>query len=157
MQTKTPVTIALDELGIEYQLHVHQNQVRSLEQAARERRLEPEQIVRSLVFRCERKEYIMILMPGPKKVNWPKLRRHLGISRITTATADQVVEMTGYELGAVSPLGLPSPLKVLADRSILNLEIISLGAGIRNAGVIMKRVDLLRVIDVELGEFGNGD
>lgn len=157
MHVKTPVTEALDELGVAYELHIHQNQVRSLEQAAHERGLVPEQIVRSLVFRCEGDEYIMVLMPGPKKVDWPKLRHHLGISRITTATADQVLELTGYVLGAVSPIGLPNPLKVLADRSILNLEILSLGAGVRNAGVILKRVDLLRVIDVEMGEFGNGD
>jgi Cys-tRNA(Pro) deacylase len=155
MQITTPVTEELDQLGIPYQLHIHQNQIRSLEQAARERGLEPEQIVRSLVFRCEGDEYIIVLMPGPKKVNWPKLRRHLGISRITTATPEQVLEVTGYELGAVSPFGLPSPIKILADRSILDQTTVSLGAGIRNAGVILKREDLLRVIEVEMGDFCN--
>jgi Cys-tRNA(Pro) deacylase len=153
MQTKTPVTEALDEFGVPYELHIHENQIRSLEQAAHERGLEPGQIVRSLVFRCEGDEYIMVLIPGPKKVNWPKLRRHLGISRITTATPEQVLEVTGYELGAVSPFGLPSPVRILADLSILDQTTISLGAGIRNAGVILKREDLLRVIEVEMGDF----
>ena len=119
MQTTTPVTKALDELNIPYQLHVHENQIRSLEQAAEERGLEPEQIVRSLIFRCEGLEYVMILMPGPMKVSWLKLRRYLGVSRITTATSEQVQELTGYEPGAVSPFGLPSTLRILADRSIL--------------------------------------
>jgi Cys-tRNA(Pro) deacylase len=154
MQIRTPVTDALDELGVDYTLHIHENQVRSLEQAARERSLEPEKIVRSLLFRCEGNEYIMVLMPGPLKVNWAKLRRHLGISRITIATADQVLEITGYVLGAVSPFGMPSPVKILADRTILEHKIISLGAGIRNAGVILAREDLLRVLDVEIGDFG---
>jgi Cys-tRNA(Pro)/Cys-tRNA(Cys) deacylase len=154
MSTNTPVTEALDKLGIEYKLHLHKNQVRSLEQAAQERSLAPEQIVRSLVFRCEGEAYIMVLMPGPMKVNWSKLRHLLGVSRITTATTDQVLELTGYVPGAVSPLGLPSPLRILANRSILDQTTISIGAGIHNAGVILKREDLLRVIEVEIGDFG---
>ena len=63
MQLQTPETQALDELNIPYKLHVHETQIRSLEQAAQERGLEPNQIVRSLVFRCERLEYVMVLMP----------------------------------------------------------------------------------------------
>ena len=155
MQTTTPVTKALDELNIPYQLHVHENQIRSLEQAAEERGLEPEQIVRSLIFRCEGLEYVMILMPGPMKVSWLKLRRYLGVSRITTATAEQVQELTGYEPGAVSSFGLPSTLRILADRSILVQSTISIGAGIRNAGVHLKREDLLHAVEVELGDFGS--
>jgi Cys-tRNA(Pro) deacylase len=154
MKTSTPVTQALDVLDIHYTLHIHENQIHSLEQAALERGLEPGQIVRSLVFRCEGEEYVMVLMPGPMKVGWPKLRRHLGVSRITTATAEQILELTGYQLGAVSPLGLPSALRILADRTILDLTTISIGAGIRNAGVILPREDLLRAVEVEIGDFG---
>jgi len=51
MATNTTVTEALDALEIPYRLHIHQNPLRSLEQAARERGLEPTQIVRSLLFR----------------------------------------------------------------------------------------------------------
>lgn len=155
MATSTPVTDALEALGIEYKLFLHENQVRSLDQAAEERGLEPEQIIRSLIFRCEGEAYTLVMMPGPMKVSWPKLRHYLGVSRITTADADQVLALTGYVPGAVSPLGLPSPLRILADRSILEQTTISIGAGIRNAGVILKREDLLRVVEVEIGDFGD--
>lgn len=154
MGTSTPVTDALDKLGIKYTLHLHKNQVRSLEQAAQERGLAPEQIIRSLIFRCEGEAYVMVMMPGPMKVNWPKLRHFLGVSRITTADTDQVLELTGYVPGAVSPLGLPTPLRILADQSILEQKTISIGAGIRNAGVILRREDLLRAVTVEIGDFG---
>jgi prolyl-tRNA editing enzyme YbaK/EbsC (Cys-tRNA(Pro) deacylase) len=60
MLPMTPVTQALDELDIPYTLHLHENQIHSLEQAALERGLETNQIVRSLVFRCEGKEYVMV-------------------------------------------------------------------------------------------------
>ncbi len=151
--TTTPVTQALDALGIPHRLHVHTTPLRSLEQAASERGLLPNQIVRSLVFRLEDEKYILVLMPGPGKVDWPKLRHHLGVSRVTTAEADEVLEVTGYKTGAVSPFGLPEPLRVLADRRIMDHETISIGAGIRNAGVILRRDDLLHAIQPEMGDF----
>ena len=153
MMTETPVTRNLDQLGITYRLHIHDTQLRSLEQAASERGLQPEQIVRSLLFRLEDGSYILVLMPGPEQVAWPKLRHYLGVSRLTTATKDEVKAVTGYPPGAVSPFGLPQPVRILADERIKQQETISIGAGIRNAGIILARQDLTEVFDLEWGDF----
>jgi Cys-tRNA(Pro) deacylase len=153
MQPSTPATQALDSLGIPYQLFVHQGMVHSLEQAARERDLSADQIVRSLVFRIETGSYALVLVAGPAKVAWPKLRHHLGVSRITTATAEEVAKATGYAPGTVSPLGLSMPLPILADRSLLKQDVISIGAGIPNAGIILRRADLLAALQPVLDDF----
>jgi Cys-tRNA(Pro)/Cys-tRNA(Cys) deacylase len=149
MTTSTPVTLALDAAGIPYRLFLHQQPVRSLEQAARERGLSPEQIVRSLLFRLEGQQYLMALVPGPSQVDWSKLRHYLGVSRVTTADADEVRSVTGYEPGAVSPFGLQHELRILADPCLQQLEVVSLGAGIRNAGIILTREDLVRALKIE--------
>ncbi len=153
MAKSTSVTRALDDLGISYQIHIHERPLRSLEQAAEERGLEPDQIIRSLLFRLEDGVFVLVLMPGREKVNWVKLRRYLGVSRMTTATSQEVLEVTGYVTGAVSPFGLPQPVRLLADEKIFVHEEISIGAGIRNAGVILKRQDLLDALDPEIGDF----
>jgi Cys-tRNA(Pro)/Cys-tRNA(Cys) deacylase len=153
MPDTTPVTLDLDRRRIPYQLHLHPGPIRSLEQAAQERGLLPDQIIRSLVFRLEGEVFIMVLMPGPKRVSWPKLRHHLGISRLTTASEDEVEAITGYQTGAVSPFGILQPIRKLADWRICENETISIGAGIRNAGVIMTRDDLIQAIDLEFGDF----
>ncbi len=153
MATMTPVTQALESLGIPYRLHQHDHPIRSLEQAAEERSLIPDQIVRSLLFRLTGGTFILVLMPGVSRVSWPALRSHLGVSRVTTATAREVHEVTGYEIGAVSPFGLERPLQILADQRILDHEILSLGAGIKNAGIILKRDDMVRALQPEFGDF----
>jgi Cys-tRNA(Pro)/Cys-tRNA(Cys) deacylase len=154
MPPSTPVTLALDGLLIPYHLHVHEKPLRSLEQAAEERGLAPGQMVRTLVFRLEDAVFILVLMAGPGQVSWPKLRRHLGVRRIASATPNEVQRVTGYATGAVSPFGLAHPLRLLADDSILAYETVSLGAGIPNAGVILRRDDLLRALTPEMGDFG---
>jgi Cys-tRNA(Pro) deacylase len=149
----TPVTRALDAVGVAYTLHLHDHPVTSLEQAASERGLRPGQIVRSLVFRSEDGSFLIVLAPGPQQVSWPKLRRHLGVSRLTTATLEEVLRVTGYTSGAVSPLGLATPVRILADQTLSEEEIVSIGAGIRDAGVVLRTEDLLRLVQPELGDF----
>jgi Cys-tRNA(Pro) deacylase len=153
VMSSTPVTQALEALGIPYRLHVHERPLRSLAQAAEERGLQPGQIVRSLLFRLEDRSFVLVLAAGPGKVSWPRLRRHLGVTRLTTATPDEVRRATGYEPGAVSPIGLPSPLRILADRGLTAHDVVSIGAGIRNAGVVLKCGDLLKVVQPEMGDF----
>jgi Cys-tRNA(Pro)/Cys-tRNA(Cys) deacylase len=150
----TPVTLALDDKGISYRLFHHPGQVHSLEQAAEERGQRPGQVVRSLLFRLARDEFVMVLVAGPAQVSWPALRKHLDQSRLTTAAEEEVLSVTGYSRGAVSPLGLPAPVRILVDRSVLDEEEISIGSGVRNLTVILGRADLLEAIGpVEIGNF----
>jgi Cys-tRNA(Pro)/Cys-tRNA(Cys) deacylase len=109
--------------------------------------------VRSLLFRLEDGAFVMLLIAGPEQASWTKLRRHLGVRRLASASPEEVRRVTGYPPGAVSPFGLPSPLRLLADRSLLDAEVISLGVGLPNAGVIPKRDDVLRVLNHKLGDF----
>jgi Cys-tRNA(Pro) deacylase len=150
----TPVTQALDRKGIPYRLFRHPGQVHSLEQAAAERGQQPGQVVRSLLFRLAKDEYVMVLVAGPAQVSWLALRRYLEQSRLTTATEEEVLSVTGYPRGAVSPLGLPSPIRILVDRSVLVEEEISVGSGVRNVTVILRRAGLLKAIEpYEIGKF----
>lgn len=152
----SPATRDLSQRGIPFRAHVHSQPVSSLEEAAEARGLDPNQIVRSLLFRLEGGEYILVLMPGPQQVDWTKLRRHLGVSRVTTARPAEVERVTGYPPGAVSPFGLRQQLRTLADAKIPDHEEVSIGAGIKNAGLILSSRALLEAIQPELGDFHPG-
>jgi len=155
LSDSTPVTRALDKLSIPYQVFHHPGEVRSLEQAARERGQRPEQVVRSIVFRLAQEQFTMVLIAGPTQVSWPALRAYLGQSRLTTASQAEVLSVTGYQVGAVSPFGLPAPLPILIDKSVLQEEIISIGSGKRNVTLILKTEDMLKALErAEVGEFG---
>ncbi len=147
----TPVTQALDALGISYHTFTHTGPVRSLEQAAAERGHQPEQIIRSIVFRLAADHFVMALMAGPQQIDWKTLRRTLGEKRLTMASEEEVLAITGYERGAVAPFGLPQPLRILADPGIFVPAEVSLGSGVRGTAVIMQSADLRRALgDVEI-------
>jgi Cys-tRNA(Pro)/Cys-tRNA(Cys) deacylase len=149
-----PVAQALAALGIPHRIFRHPGPVNSLEQAAVERGQQPEQVVRSLLFRLGTDQYALVLMAGPGQVAWRALRQHVGQSRLTLASEAEVLAVTGYPIGAVSPFGLPRPLPVLIDEGLLVQTEISIGSGVRGTTVILRVDDLRRALPgAEVGRF----
>ena len=152
-ETKPPVSIELEKQNISHRVFRHAGKVTSLEQAARERGQRPEQIVRSILFRIGEDDYLMALVAGPAQISWKALRAYLGQSRLTMADKEEVLEITGYPIGAVSPFGTARKLRVLVDASVFVEEEISIGSGVRGTTVILKSVDLKRALgEVEMVE-----
>ena len=146
-----PVSLALEKLGVPHRVFRHENPVHSFEQAASDRGQRPSQIVRSILFRVSEDEFVMVLIAGPAQVSWKVLRKYLGRSRISMASEDEVLAVTGYRIGTVGPFGLANPLNVLVDTGVMREEEISIGSGMRNTAVILNSADLLRAIpDAEL-------
>ena len=150
---KPPASIALDQLGIPHRIFRHERPVTSFEQAAAERSQRPEQIVRSILFQVRPGEFTLVLMAGPDQIDWRKLRQIVKRSRVRMATEEEVLEVTGYRIGTVSPFGVKNQVRVLVDASVLREEEISIGSGIRNTAIIMKSEDIRKALgDVEIVE-----
>jgi Cys-tRNA(Pro)/Cys-tRNA(Cys) deacylase len=162
IQLMSKATQYLDERAIPYTLFRHSASVESLEQAAAQRGQQPGQVVRTIVFRIGAGEYVLALMAGPGQLSWPALRRTLGKRRVTMASPAEVLEATGYSPGAVSPFGLPAPLHIFIDHSVMGFSEISLGSGERGLAIVMASGDLVRALAgaqdgkqlVEMGEWG---
>jgi Cys-tRNA(Pro) deacylase len=154
MGISTPGTRFLDEKHISYRLFQHGGPVHSLEQAALERGERPEQVVRSILFRLSSEEFFLVLIAGPRQISWKALRTYLNQTRLTTASEEEVVHVTGYQIGAVSPFGLPQPLRILVDATALAEEEISIGSGQRGLAVILKKKDFVQALGtIEVGNF----
>jgi prolyl-tRNA editing enzyme YbaK/EbsC (Cys-tRNA(Pro) deacylase) len=71
------------------------------------------------------------------------------------ASESELIQYTGYVAGAVSPFGLPAPMRILIDEPVLANEVISIGSGERGLTVIMTASDLRRALpEAELSRLG---
>lgn len=144
----------LQKKNISYSVFTHSTPVVTIEQAARERGQVPDQIVRNILFRVSDEVYVMVLAAGPDQVSWRKLRQYLGISRITMATSAEVLRITGALPGSVTPLGLPEPIRILADINLQQQENLSLGSGMIGTAILIQRDDLISALpSIEFGDF----
>ena len=111
----TPVTQELDERQIPYRVFRHPGPVTSLEQAARERGQEPQQVIRSLLFRLSADNFVLALMAGLDRPSagevWLNGERidHLSEDRLAvlnpTATGDRL--RPGQDPGGGNRQGWP--------------------------------------------------
>lgn len=79
-------------------------------------------------------------------------RKKLGVSRISFASSELTSELTGMELGGVTPFGLPSHVPIWIDANVMDCERIILGGGNRSSKIIMAPDNLLRVPSSEVVE-----
>ena len=154
---KPPASIALDKLKIPHRVFQHETPVTSFEQAASDRDQRPEQIVRSILFQVRPEEFALVLMAGPGQIDWRKLRQLVKRSRVRMASEAEVLEVTGYRIGTVSPFGLKNQVRVMIDTSVLKEDELSIGSGVRNTAIILSSADLRRALQeaeiVSLEEF----
>lgn len=154
MTEKPPVSIILEKMNIPHDIFTHTGPVHSIGQAAAERNQEISQVVRSILFRLNEGEYAMVLVAGPNQISWRTLRRHFRQSRLTIASPEEVLEVTGYEIGTVSPFGLKEQIPILADESVFAPSAISLGSGKKNTAILITIKNFKKALgDVEIGHF----
>ena len=61
------------------------------------------------------------------------VRREMGVRKASFARADPVRELTGMEIGGVTPFGLPAGLPILVDARVMEPDWIVLGGGNRSS------------------------
>ncbi|CAM5684170.1 YbaK/aminoacyl-tRNA synthetase-associated domain-containing protein OS=Streptomyces glaucescens OX=1907 GN=SGLAU_14440 PE=4 SV=1 [Streptomyces glaucescens] len=86
------------------------------------------QICKSLVFAADGVP-VLVLMDGASRVDVELVRRALGAQQVGRAKADVVRETTGYAIGGVPPFGHRTRTRVLADRGLLDHDVVWAAAG----------------------------
>jgi len=80
------------------------------------------------------------------------VRREMGVRKASFARAEPTAELTGMEIGGVTPFGLPDALPILVDARVMEPDWIILGGGnrtskLRLAPDALRAVPSLRVVD----------
>lgn len=149
--TETAATRALDAAGIDHEVRVL-GPVSSLEEAAAAQGIAPGQLLKTLVLRRSEDEYLFVLIPGDRQLDWPKLRAHLGVSRVTMPSAEEALEATGYERGTITPFGSRTAWPVVADAGVHAHSRVALGSGARGQSVQLAVDDLITALDAEVAD-----
>ncbi|RXZ50419.1 YbaK/EbsC family protein [Agromyces fucosus] len=128
--------------GLEVEI-IERPAANSLEEAAKLMGITPADIVKSLVVKRSDGTFVFALVPGGRKISWPKLRAVVGVNKLQLPDASLALAATGYERGTITPLGSTTAWPVVADASIEGRRV-SMGAGEHGRSLF---VDADRLID----------
>ena len=80
------------------------------------------------------------------------VRKKLGARKVSFAGADETRELTGMEIGGVTPLALPDALQIWVDGDVMKQEFIILGGGNRSSKLKVSPDIFLEMENVEIVE-----
>lgn len=151
MQLSSPVTDLLTQQQVPFQVIViplseDKKPIRQLEELLTAQGLDPQSVVRSVVFKGENTGFCLLAVAGGGRADWALLRAHLGERKCRMAEYDEVPEATGYVVGAVPPIALPDGLTVLVDDSVACYETVVIGSGVLGYALALQSVDLLQCL-----------
>ena len=128
MTADTPALRAVVAAGIPHRL-VETRPAGSPEESAELQGIPLGALIRTLVVRRGEDDYLFVLVPGGRRFEWPKLRAHLGVKRMTMPDADEARAVTGYERYTITPFGSTRAWPVIVDATVMDQEVVSVGGG----------------------------
>jgi len=119
--------------------------------AARALKVDEDQIVKSVVFLVDEKPFL-VLGCGTRHVDPRKLAERLNVSRkrVKLADAEQVLEITGYAVGTVPPIGLKTRMAAFMDPAVRAYPTIYAGGGGIDALLRIDSADLVSLTRAEV-------
>ena len=135
----------LDKNNVPYSLSVHEPVYTSM-QAAKIRKVELKTGVKALVLKTKEGNFILGLVAADKKINFTKLAKILETKSLQLALPNEVLKITGCEVGSVHPFGNLYNLPTYLDISILENDMVNFNAGLHTVTIQMKAKDLIEVI-----------
>ncbi|MFD6441488.1 YbaK/EbsC family protein, partial [Peribacillus sp. NPDC060186] len=101
----------------------------------------PARIAKTLSFRGEGEQAILIVAAGDAKVDNKKFRNMFGF-KARMLSPEDVLEQTGHAIGGVCPFGLANDLDVYLDVSMKRFETLFPACGSTNSAIELSLAEL---------------
>ena len=151
MTDETPAVAAARAAGVPH--HVVTTQpAGSAEEAAQLQGIPLGALLRTIVVRRGDGDYLFVLVPAGRRFDWPKLRAHLGVSRLSLPDADEAQSVTGYVRYTITPFGSNQPWPAILDASTMSEPVVSVGGGVRGVNIHLAPADLVAALHATVAD-----
>src|SRR3989344_2087310 len=155
-QTKKIIEF-LERNKVKYKLIVHKA-IYTSEEGAKARGLELRNGVKSLIFKFGNEAFRLLLVRGDRKADLKKLREIFNVKNIRLASPEEVLKISGCEIGSVHPFGMLmnsdgvdgldglDGLEIIMDESILENTDVDFSIGQHTHSAEMAARDFLKLL-----------
>ena len=133
--------------GSEFQAYEHEP-VHTSEDAARVRKSKLSEGVKAIVVKQrDSQNFYVADVAADKKVDLKKLAEIIGVKALTMAKPEEVLTITGCEVGGVPPLGHKTNIPIFVDNGVFENEYNEFNAGLKTYSVRVKTVDFKKTME----------
>ena len=138
MPAQEPVIRDLETLGIAYEEMPCDPALADTAQFCEAYGIPPEQSANAILVASRRpighQALCLVLATDRLDVNGT-VRQKLGVRKVSFASPELTLEMTGQEIGGVTVFGVPDDLPIWIDQAVLDQPWVIVGAGTRSAKI----------------------
>jgi len=145
MSRGSPLEEYLRKSGVDARVIFFEGHVKTVAAAAKRLGVDPGRIVKSILFIDDTGAPILAIIRGDARVSEYKLAKLVGARRVRIAAPEEVRLHTGYEAGAVPPVGIRAGVRVVVDAAVASLDRVFAGGGLVNSLVEISPADILRL------------
>jgi Cys-tRNA(Pro)/Cys-tRNA(Cys) deacylase len=109
----------------------------------------PEQVFKTLVAHGDRTGVLLACIPANTELDLRALAAASGNKKVELVAVKDVLGLTGYVRGGVSPVGTKKPYPLYLDETAELWEVISVSAGMRGCQMLLSPSDLTRVVNAQ--------
>jgi len=155
MVTKTLPMELLEQKGIPYEVHPHEEAQYTAEDVAADLSIPVAQVVKAMLVRCDGSWYVLVVIPGDQRLSVEKVRATVGAGKTHLASKQEVERITGYTVGAVSVMGFrQGGVLTFVDQRVLELERVVISSGRPDAGLALSVEDMMAALQgAQVGDF----
>lgn len=145
---KTNAARLLDQLRIPYQLVAYEIDESDLsaESVAQKVHLPLHQVFKTLVVRGDKTGIFLACIPGDTELDLKAMAKVSGNKKVDLVPLRDVLPLTGYIRGGVSPIGTKRPYPVYLDSTAFQFPFISISAGSRGYQFFISPQDLQKAV-----------
>jgi Cys-tRNA(Pro) deacylase len=137
----------LKEMKVDVKFFKFKEHTMTVDSAVRRLGVSREKIVKSILFIDDSGLPVLGIVTGDKRVNEKKLAKACGAKRIRRASPAEVKKFTGYEVGAVPPVGHEKKIRTFIDEKVMTLDKVIGGGGEINMLLEISPIDTKRLMN----------
>ena len=152
MAAKTNAARILDAAGVPYEIREYEVDESDLSapHVAAAIGMPPEQVFKTLVARGDRGGVLLAGIPANSELDLKALAAASGNKKVELVAVKEVLGLTGYIRGGVSPVGTKKPYPLFLDETAELWDAIAVSAGIRGRQMVLAPSALVRVTGATL-------
>jgi len=154
---KTRAAQILDRAGIRYEIREFQEAELTAVEAAEKLKISLAQVFKTLVVRGDRTGVVLACVPATMTLSLKALAKASGNKKVEMVEKEEILRLTGYLRGGVSPLGAKKAYPVYLDPSALAQPFLSVSAGMRGMQILLAPQDLIRATHATVIAIGETD
>jgi Cys-tRNA(Pro)/Cys-tRNA(Cys) deacylase len=147
MKSKTNALRMLETAGVPYRLKEYEVDESDLSapHVAEAIGMPPEQVFKTLVGRGDKSGVLLASIPANAELDFKALAAASGNKSVELVAVKEVLGLTGYIRGGVSPVGTRKAYPLYLEETAQLWEEISVSAGVRGCQMVLAPGDLARV------------